>query len=109
MKSLFLFKNHKSLVIICVTSLTIALCILFSEIYTYANDQSQYEKQYMSLLINEGDTLWSIADTYNYSMMLSKEEYIDEVCRLNNISKNYIHSGKYIIIPYYIESIKEKR
>ena len=57
-------------------------------------------KYYKSICIEEGDTLWDIAEEYMDGMDMSHEEYIREICELNNICKDDIHAGDYIIVSY---------
>lgn len=60
-------------------------------------------KYYTSIELEEGDTLWSIADTYAAKGCQSKNDYIEEVKELNQIDENDIHSGQHLLIPYYSE------
>lgn len=60
-------------------------------------------KYYTSIELEEGDTLWSIADTYATKGCQSKNDYIAEVKELNQIDENDIHSGQHLLIPYYSE------
>jgi cell division protein YceG involved in septum cleavage len=90
--------------------LVFILCVfLLSCLFVLKSNASQeYEtyKYYTSIQIQEGDTLWSIADTYHSNMALSRTDYIQEIIELNHIDADNIHAGNYLIIPYYDTSMK---
>jgi len=80
------------------------LILIGSSISAFANSRSgsTYHKYYTSIQLEKGDTLWTIADDYVIDGLMSKEDFINEVCQLNKISENDIlHSGDYIVIAYY--------
>lgn len=58
-------------------------------------------KYYTSIQIETGDTLWSIASNHITDEYQDMNEFIQEVCSINHISRDEIHAGQYIIIPYY--------
>lgn len=64
-------------------------------------------KYYRTIEVKAGDTLWSIADAYADSAYVNKEEYINEIKKMNNISDDTIHSGNYLTISYYSEEFRE--
>ena len=77
--------------------------ILISSFSTQASDlnhQPSY-KYYKNIQIQKGDTLWSIANEYADEHYKSKNEYVQEVKRMNNLTSDHIKSGYYLIIPYY--------
>lgn len=91
--------------IFVVVILCISLLILGSSTYVaFAKSDNQREpvKQYISIQIQSGETLWSIASEYVKDTNVSKEEYIAEVTSVNNLKDSQIHSGQYIIIPEYV-------
>ena len=58
-------------------------------------------KYYTSIMVESGDTLWSIAlenMTPEYERI---EEYINEVRRLNHLCGDNICAGEYLILPRY--------
>lgn len=59
-------------------------------------------KSYESVLVREGDTISSLADCYakEYSHF-SKKEYIEAIVSLNDLSSEYIQSGRYLLLPQY--------
>ena len=65
------------------------------------NSQASY-KYYKSITIENGDTLWSIAQEYmDDSHYGSINEYINEVKQMNTLYNDDITYGQHLIIPYY--------
>lgn len=82
--------------------------ILGSSIHILANgsDNCPFNKYYTSIQVEDGDTLWSIADKYIGENSVDKESYVNDICRMNNLTDGQIHSGEYIIVAYYSHDIK---
>ncbi|MDF2474509.1 MAG: hypothetical protein K0R21_2291 [Anaerocolumna sp.] len=59
------------------------------------------EKTVVSIKIEEGDTLWSIASRYITEEYKDMNTYIKEIKKTNGLFEDTIHEGKYIIVPYY--------
>lgn len=61
------------------------------------------KKQYKSILIDEGDTLWNIAEENNNCDIsgVSISDYIEDIKSINNLNQDQITAGNYIIIPVY--------
>ena len=83
------------------------IVLLNSSIHAFADskDNLPVHKYYTSIRVEEGDTLWSIADEYSDKSNMTKTEYIKEICSINNISEE-IHSGENIIVSYYSTDIQ---
>ncbi|MEW5552921.1 LysM peptidoglycan-binding domain-containing protein [Peribacillus frigoritolerans] len=67
--------------------------ILFS--CTLNNDQ---KKDFLSIEVSEGDTLWGIAEEYEESN-LTKKEFIGWIEENNGVSADSIKPGQVIVIP----------
>ncbi|MEI3340432.1 MAG: LysM peptidoglycan-binding domain-containing protein [Eubacterium sp.] len=67
-----------------------------------AEASNAYEKvvYYKSVEIEDGDTLWTLADQYMGDEFKDKESYIEEVKRLNHLSDDTIQAGSYLMVPY---------
>ena len=65
-----------------------AVIILCGTIHIFASsgDSRPYNKYYTSVRVEEGDTVWSIADRYIADSQVSKRAYVDEICRLNSLT-----------------------
>lgn len=94
-----LMKNNKC--IVCILTVIILLIFVFSGIqFVKADNTIQYEKSFLSIKIETGDTLTSIAKEYTIPEVGCKE-YIEEVKYINNLNGDTIHSGCNLKIPVY--------
>jgi len=78
-----------------------SLVFYFNSINVSADNPVTRKKQVTSLIIEKGDTLWSIAQEYRTEEYDDINEYIDEIKASNGLFTDTIHEGNYIIIPYY--------
>lgn len=69
---------------------------------TLANEPASVKKTvyYTSIEISDGDSLWSIAQTYAPDLDLTTEEYIDCLRQMNHIRGDVIHSGRRLTVMY---------
>lgn len=65
----------------------------------HANESIEYNKSFISIEIEQGDTLISIAQ--EHAVTSHYDEYISEVKKINNLETDTIHSGCYLMIPIY--------
>lgn len=97
-------------IIVFVSLLLISLLILLgSSIRTFASsrDNEPLHKYYTSICIERGDNLWNLADRYIVDGVYSREDFIEETCKLNQLSDvNQIHNGDYIVVGYYSSDVK---
>jgi len=88
-------------------SLILVLTFMHKSIISNASDLSvkTYCKYYESILIEEGDTLWSFAGEYSDSIHYDNIfDYIEEVCFINHMNaSDELIIGNYIVVPYYME------
>ena len=104
-------KNHKSRRAVrrSTTLGFLTLCFLIicfltiGVLHSSAEAEQEHKfKYYTSVVIEEGDTLWSIADQYMDRSVQGKIAYIDEVKSINHIHDgDRITAGQMIIVPYY--------
>ncbi|MCM1183771.1 MAG: LysM peptidoglycan-binding domain-containing protein [Roseburia sp.] len=65
-------------------------------------DRSVSHKYYTSIRIEQGDTLWSIANEYMDSEHYrNASEYVNEIKAMNSLTSDRIIAGNYLIVPYY--------
>ena len=84
--------------------LAVAFCsLVFSATKTNAGspDTGGYTKMYKSIMIEQGDSLWDIADQYMSVGYDNKADYIEEILEMNGLNSTTIHCGEYLCIPYY--------
>lgn len=80
------------------------MLFLFIGILTTNSVEAKVEpktKQVVSIQIQKGDTLWSIANEYISDEYESLNEYIDEIKMCNGLVSDTIHEGAYLIVPYF--------
>ena len=60
-------------------------------------------KYYKSIMIEEGDTLWSIAsqNLNDVNINITISAYIKEIMKMNGLQSDRITAGMYLVIPYY--------
>ena len=56
--------------------------------------------------MEDGDTLWDIADEYISGYNVDKADYVNEISELNNLSDGNIHAGQSIVVAYYSRDVK---
>lgn len=57
-----------------------------------------------SIEVKRGDTLWSIASKYMSDEYNDMNEYIEEIKSSNGMASDDIHTGNFIIVPYYADT-----
>lgn len=86
----------------------IILLVLFSTVDTAnagTKDSVRY-KYYTSIEIENGGSLWDIAEEYSSVEYESLEAYIDEVKEINHMDSDLVYAGSYLCIPYYSSELK---
>lgn len=99
-------KGIIAIVFIIIVAVGILLGSSMNTLASSEKDISSYNKYYVSIQVESGDTLWTIADEYIDGFNIEKTDYIEEICEINEISKDDIHAGDYIVVPYYSSEIK---
>ena len=84
--------------------------IVFGSCFSFAKDNessaNQQFKYYKSIMIEAGDSLWSIAEEYKTEHHESTQDYIDDLVVLNDLSSETIHAGQYLMVIYYDTEFK---
>ena len=86
------------------TCLIVFMCFAAINGVSASGSVKDVDKQYRSILISEGDTLWDIADEHNDKSLsdMSNKEYIKEIESINKINSDNITAGNYIIVPIFV-------
>lgn len=66
-------------------------------------EQKASKKYYKSIVVESGDSLYSIANKYYSADYDSIEKFIYEIKKVNGLRSDYICQGRYLTIPYYGE------
>ncbi len=71
---------------------------LFAFFIIYTNSVAGYEEpQYQSIVVNSGDTLWSIAERYGNDSDI--REYIHIIKKINNLDSSVLYDNTAILVP----------
>lgn len=86
-----------------VATIALVLCMATCVFVTNSNAKEEHDnyKYYTSIQIQEGDSLWGLAQEYGATAYINSEDYIAEVKEINHLQGDEIHSGQYLTIPYY--------
>ena len=103
MKNKLIDNNNIMLTILVI--LFFSIFILGSMSMVRASDSIQYAKSFISIEVESGDTLTSIAKEYAISVA-HYSDYVEEVKNINNLKDDRIYAGCYLMIPVY-QSIEE--
>lgn len=91
--------------LIVITVGSIVCGSIFSSAKNPATDIPQH-KYYKSIIIEKGDSLWSIAQEYRTDAYKDIQEYMDELIQLNGLTSRTIHEGQHLVIAYYDAEIR---
>ncbi len=95
--------RNKFFLVILTVVLILCGVLFYHSIQSQANDgiDNISYKYFSSIMVNYGDTLWSIAEEYSDENYKSKSDYIAEIVQINHLADDEIIAGQHIIIPYY--------
>ena len=99
---------QKKVILVLALALVSLLIIFGSTMITFAGSGEQTEpiKDYVSIQVQSGDTLWDIASKYTKGYGIDIDDYIEDVMSVNGLTNEQIHCGSYLIIPeYHFDSI----
>ncbi len=64
-------------------------------------------KYYKVLTVHSGDTIWDIAaENVTYEHYDRINDYVTEICEINNILGEKVNAGEDIVIPYFSTEFK---
>lgn len=96
--------KRKGIILMLGIMSVLVISTIFFSFSSKASDTSNETcyKYYTSILLQDGDSLWSLAEKNRDEHFPSKKAYIDEIKKVNNLSDDDILiSGQYLIVPYY--------
>lgn len=83
--------------------------IFFGSTFTSAKESEDKEtlyKYHKSIVIESGDSLWTIAREYCTDKSIEIHDYVEELKELNNLSSDQIHAGQHLLVVYYDTEFK---
>ena len=96
-------KQKMMLLLVTVFIITVG-SIVFGSIFSSANNPERNFKQhkyYKSIVIEDGDSLWSIAEDYCTETCDDTRAYVNELKELNGLSSETIYEGQHLLVIYY--------
>lgn len=94
----------------CMTALFVmvfALSVFSLSARANSTEHANEYKYYTSHRIEQGESLWSIAEeTVDYDHYDTVQDFIEEIKAVNQVSGDKIQSGNYLLIPYFSEEVK---
>ena len=79
-------------------------CVTTKKVFAENTKGSNVQKQYKSIEIKSGDSLWSIAKEHRNANQ-SVQDYIKELKSINSLVSDDIKESDYLVVAYYEESI----
>ena len=58
---------------------------------------------YTSIMIESGDSLWSIAQEYRADTGMTVQEYVKQLKQMNGLKEDTIHVGQHLTVMYLAE------
>ncbi|MDP4170207.1 MAG: LysM peptidoglycan-binding domain-containing protein [Bacillota bacterium] len=87
-----IWSNYSYAIILIVISCISALCLSFKS-------DMQSDKKYIKVTVEQGDTLWEIANNYTSGSSLSGDQFVSWVKLHNQINGDQIFPGQKIVVP----------
>ncbi len=83
-----------------------AVCIILFSNHSVTNasesgNNVQLTKYYKTITIEQGDTLWSIAQEYKSGDYKTTQDYVNELISMNGLHSEQITSGQKLVIAYF--------
>lgn len=100
--------NQQFYIIVMTICFVIAIAVTYGSFISLAKSnlpEEQVTKYYTSIQIQDGDTLWEVANAYITTEYDSINDYIKEVKHLNSLDDDKIHEGQFLTVPYYSSKI----
>ncbi len=85
------------------TIILVTVIVICSTLLASASEETteNSDKYYLSVEIEQDDTLWDIAKRYNTDDTVSTKEYVNEIMYVNGLETDTIYAGQYIIVKCY--------
>lgn len=95
---------RNKLIIIAISVMMIASCSIFvgsKLVHAQTADVSGNQTYYKSIEIQQGETLWEIAERYRNEETQTIKEYIAHIKEINNLDTDIIQEGGCLTVAYY--------
>lgn len=93
-------KSNLNIAVLLIMTLTLTVTLSTAIVKASSSNNTPTDsKFYTSVMIEEGDTLWSIAQEY-CDNAADINDYIEELRSINHIEESRIQEGNYLIVTY---------
>lgn len=93
---------YRRTLVAAVMLLLIAIFVFaFASMFGKAKGSSDRTKKLTSVYVEDGDSLWSIAERYYTPECGNMKDYVSEIKRTNSLQNNTIYYGYTLLVPYY--------
>ncbi|WP_078546955.1 cell division suppressor protein YneA [Litchfieldia alkalitelluris] len=82
--------------------------LLIGLTFAFTNTLNQGNNDYVQITVSEGDSLWSLNETYKELHPYDFEEFVNWIESNNNIKAESIKSGDQLVLPIYFEKDVER-
>lgn len=90
--------------------LTFIIALTYGSVMAGASSQKEKAahkyKYYSSIQLQPGTSLWSLASEYADQDIISHDDYMKELKKINCLSSDTIHAGQHLTFFYYSEELK---
>ena len=83
----------------------ILIAVSFIFTFVFAGEIFSADEEYIMVTVNEGESLWKIAEELSDEHDFSKREFIAWVEKENSISDGRIYAGEQLVVPIMPEAI----
>ena len=86
------------------TLFVLSITVFFSKEPVEASDGIEHVKDYICIEVEEGDSLWSLAEEYKTEEFTSLESFVAEMEEINGMNKDTVlKPGNKLMVPCYKE------
>jgi len=102
--------NIRILIVLAAFAFVVTCTVIFmNPSKAVANNNKQIHISYDSVLIEPGDTIWSIAEDHLNSEWGTVSDYVYKIMKVNDMKSDIIYAGNYIIVPIYTITYAENQ
>ena len=98
----YIFLGKLACILVIMAALFFIVLFFLPEKTASADNNSIGAYTITSVQIEEGDSLWSIAEEYYSEEFSSLKSFITEIKRMNGLASDTVYAGSYILVPQYV-------
>lgn len=96
-------RTRRHFFVSCFMLLTLVIAVTGHSMLTTLAEEEPVKgtPYYSSIEIQEGDSLWKIANHYRKGSRMTTQEYVRQLRQMNRLEGDTIHTGAHLTIVYY--------